>query len=112
MQSWLDGLVGMHQKDIVLKTTTAVTGTQYFLLGSDHLPGWVAGEFDPELIPDHPQVIRPARKEKTNGGCLKVTPEHITDPISNPSILSRPGADFSPGHSPGAKPVVRKSVEE
>ena len=37
--SVLDGLVEMQQKDIVLKTTTADTGAQYFLLGSDHLPG-------------------------------------------------------------------------
>ena len=39
MQSWLDGLVDSQQKDIVLKTTTADTGAQCFLLGSDHLPG-------------------------------------------------------------------------
>ena len=29
----------MQQKDIMLKTTTADTGAQCFLLGSDHLPG-------------------------------------------------------------------------
>ena len=39
MQSWLDELVASQQKDIVLKATTADTGAQCFLLGSDHLPG-------------------------------------------------------------------------
>ena len=39
IQSWLDGLVDMQQKDIVLKTATADTSAQCFLLGSDHLPG-------------------------------------------------------------------------
>ena len=43
LQSWLDGLkpgaCGVQQKDIVLKTTTADTGAQCFLLGRDHLPG-------------------------------------------------------------------------
>ena len=29
----------MKQKDIMLKTTTADTGAQCFILGSDHLPG-------------------------------------------------------------------------
>ena len=65
--------------------------------------GWVAGEFHQELIPNHTLVRRPAREEKTDEGCLKVTPGHITDPISNPSLLSGPGA----GHKPGAKQVVR-----
>ena len=39
MQSWLDGLVDMQKKDIMLKTTTTETGGQCFLLGIDHLPG-------------------------------------------------------------------------
>ena len=39
MQSWLNGLVDSQQKDIMLKATTADTGAQCFLLGSDHLPG-------------------------------------------------------------------------
>ena len=38
MQSWLDALVDMQKKDIMLKTTTTKTGAQCFLLGSDHLP--------------------------------------------------------------------------
>ena len=37
---WKDRLgVSMQQKDIVLKSSIAVIGTQYFLLGSKHLPG-------------------------------------------------------------------------
>ena len=39
MQSWLDPLVDMQKKAIMLKTTTTETGAQCFLLGSDHLPG-------------------------------------------------------------------------
>ena len=39
-QSWLDGLgPSKQQKDIILKTSTADTGAQCFLLGSNHLPG-------------------------------------------------------------------------
>merc|ERR1711940_262494 len=38
-KKWLNNLVGKNQKDIVLKTTTADTGAQCFLLGRDHLPG-------------------------------------------------------------------------
>ena len=39
-QSWLDSLgPSMQQKDIILKTSTADTGAQCFLLGSNHLPG-------------------------------------------------------------------------
>ena len=74
--------------------------------------GWVAGEFHPELIPIHPPVICSAREEKTDGGCLKVTPEQLTDPISNHSLLSAPGADFSLRQSPGANQVVRQPLGE
>ena len=39
-QSWLDSLgPSKQQKDIILQTTTADTGSQCFLLGSNHLPG-------------------------------------------------------------------------
>ena len=38
-QEWKDNLVNNQQKDIVLKTSTADTGAQCFLLGRDHLPG-------------------------------------------------------------------------
>ena len=39
-KSWIDSLgPKMEQKDIVLKASTADTGAQCFLLGSDHLPG-------------------------------------------------------------------------
>ena len=36
------------------------------------------GELHPELIPNHPPVIRPAREQKTEGCCHKVTPGHLT----------------------------------
>ena len=72
---------------------------------------WWAGEFHPKLIPNHPPVIRPW-EEKTEGACHLVTPGHLTDPISNPCLLSRAGADFSPGHSRGAKQMVRQPVGE
>ena len=38
-REWKDNLVNNQQKDIVLKTSTADTGAQCFLLGRDHLPG-------------------------------------------------------------------------
>ena len=38
-QSWIDSLENRQQKDILLKTSTADTGAQCFLLGRDHLPG-------------------------------------------------------------------------
>ena len=38
-QKWIDSLENRQQKDILLKTSTADTGAQCFLLGRDHLPG-------------------------------------------------------------------------
>ena len=58
--------------------------------------GWCSdGTFHPELIPNIPPVPHPAREEKTDRGCLKVTPGYLTDRINNPSVLS--------GHLPGVK---------
>ena len=50
LKSWIDGLgPAMEQKDIVIKTSTADTGAQCFLLGRDHLPGLGLGIED--LLP-------------------------------------------------------------
>ena len=49
----------------------ALTGKLFSI--NPYPTGWCAGEFHPELIPIHPPVIRPAREEKTHGGCLKFT---------------------------------------
>ena len=48
-KKWLNSLKDNNQKDIVLKTTTADTGAQCFLLGRDHLPGLGLGVED--LVP-------------------------------------------------------------
>ena len=49
-RSWLDSLgPSRQQKDIILKTSTADTGAQCFVLGRNHLPGLGLGIED--LIP-------------------------------------------------------------
>ena len=43
----------------------ALTGKLFSI--NPYTTGWVSGEFHPELISNHPPVIRPAREEKTEG---------------------------------------------
>ena len=70
----------------------ALTGKLFSI--NPYPTGWIAGEFCPEIIPNHPPVIRQEREEKTEGGCLKVTPGHLIDPTK--PVVRQPKGEFDP----------------
>ena len=97
----------------------ALTGKLFSI--NPYPTGWYNGEFHPELIPNHPPVIRPW-EQKTEGVCLKVTPGHLT--VHHPTGVEEPDEvclKVTPGHLtdpttnlshksvPGVKPVVNPS---